>query len=66
MQCIAATKKGIRCQIQAEDCEDFCHVHHPRMTYRSQHPDMKVITYQELAISEFEFSKPGDDVPWKD
>ena len=91
MQCIATTKKGTRCQIQAEDNTGLCHVHHPNMTFRLQYPSLKVKTIYEqppveqtvlelkyekaqppkksdelLDYNDYQYSQPGDDVPWKD
>lgn len=89
MKCIAVTKTGKRCGIDAEDSTGLCHVHHPHMTYRMTHPDMKVRTIydqvpaqqetleleyekarppkkRDKPLNEYQYSQPGDDVPWKE
>lgn len=42
VQCVATTKRGAQCAIDAHWDSEFCHVHDPNGVYRQQHPKVRV------------------------
>lgn len=64
-KCIAVTTSGKRCGNWAEDSTGYCRYHHPHLGHRIKKPSVRTIN-DNYEIHDYQYSKPGDDVPWKE
>ncbi len=61
-QCVAITKKGVRCTVNAEPGSSMCHVHDPDGKYALQHPKYRQRQLDAMAKRELEAKAKRDQL----